>query len=134
MATATIQKQPATYKAEIIKVPVPQPDLVVLTLTRSEADTLRAIGFRTGGDPSYTRRGDIDAITKALSAAGIPLNKAAAAEINQGLHFTTRAECSPVLSGGAQGAGTSPNQGAQSIQWDAYLASLGGAKIPGRYR
>lgn len=42
-----------------------------LSLSRQEAETLRMIGWRVGGDP-LGRRGHVDAIINALDGAGLP--------------------------------------------------------------
>ena len=59
----------------VCKVIKPRPavteDTYLLRLTREEAITLRLIGHRVGGSPAG-RRGDMDAISRALSEAGIP--------------------------------------------------------------
>jgi hypothetical protein len=45
-------------------------DQIVLTLSRDEAETLRMICYRTSGSPEG-RRGDMAAIDRALTAAGV---------------------------------------------------------------
>lgn len=46
-------------------------EIVVLTMTRPEAEALRAVLARVGGDARYTRRGLTDNISHALYETGI---------------------------------------------------------------
>jgi hypothetical protein len=52
---------------------VVEEDVVVLTLSKDEAETLRMICYTTGGHEKKSRRKYIDSIGKALEAAGISL-------------------------------------------------------------
>lgn len=84
---------------------VPQPDRIVLDLSIEEAMTLRIIGGLVGGFPDG-RRGDTDAINKALENLGLPyhLGHNDLAPGGQGVRF--RALRTPV----SPTQGTSPSK------------------------
>lgn len=65
VATATVTRGPAP------KPPVGEITSVTLTLTPEVAQSLRAVCSKIGGDPVTSRRGDIDAIAKAIDASGL---------------------------------------------------------------
>jgi len=56
--------------AKAFYVPPPTEPEIQLTLTKAEAETLRAVCNRVGGDPSTSRRRHVDAISTALSNIG----------------------------------------------------------------
>lgn len=57
------------------KVEIPQPRFTVeLTLSQEEAETLRSIHARIGGDPECSRRKHMTAINKALSEIKVSSN------------------------------------------------------------
>jgi hypothetical protein len=64
---ATAAHKGALFRTEQIEV---SPRAVVLTLSVKEAQTLRDVCNKIGGDPATTRRGNMDGIKKALESVG----------------------------------------------------------------
>lgn len=62
---------PSEAVEKIVVVEVPVPPTYQLTLTQREAETLAMIGWKVGGDPDQSRRGDVDQIMKALASADV---------------------------------------------------------------
>jgi hypothetical protein len=60
---------------------------VKLTLTREEAETLRAVCHRIAGDPQLSRRKHMDSINSALRNAGIESDTTDISRQREGIYF-----------------------------------------------
>ncbi len=68
----------------------PRERVVTITMKESEAETLRIIFQRIGGDDTKSRRSDIDAIEHALENAGIKLLPRTCLTNDNGIMFKNR--------------------------------------------
>jgi len=66
--------------------PAPPPTYDLLGLTQVEAEVLKAVLDRVGGDPRGPR-GHVDAIAEALSDAGVGISNLAVEKDNDEIYF-----------------------------------------------
>jgi hypothetical protein len=77
-------------KAIVLPLPAPIKRDIQLTLTQDEAETLFAVCCRIGGLPTSTRRGNMDAIGKALKDVNIESDTGDIDEKEKSIYFTNR--------------------------------------------